>query len=72
MKYKCGSDIAEVFEGLNEKGDGLWGAPWVDPCVGSGRIREVGYEVGRPGAGLEKFAVRAIGEAGSEGSAEIR
>ena len=72
LEYKCGSDDPEVFESLGEQSDGLWGAPWVEPCVGPGCVCEGGDEVSRPGAFPEKFAVWAVGEAGSEGSAEIR
>ena len=46
--------------------------PWVVPCVGSGRVSEGGYEVGRPGTLPEEFAVRAVGKASAEGSAEVR
>jgi len=52
LEYKCGSDDTEVFESLSEKGDGLWGAPWVDPCVGSGCVCEGGDKVCRPGTFL--------------------
>ena len=72
LEYKCSSDDTEVFESLSEQSNGLWGAPWVDPCVGSGCVCEGGDEVSRPGSLSEEFAVRAVGEAGSEGSAEIR
>jgi hypothetical protein len=50
----------------------LWGAPWVVPCISSGRVSEGGYEVGRPGALPEEFAVRAVGKASTEVSAEVR
>ena len=40
-------------------------------CVGPGCVCEGGDEVSRLGAFPEKVAVRAVGEAGSEGSAEI-
>ena len=71
LEYKCSGDSTEVFESLCEQSDGLRGAPWVDPCVGSGCVCEESDEVSRPGSFPEEFAVRAIGEAGSEGSAEI-
>ena len=71
LEYKCSSDDTEVFESLSEQGDSLWGAPWIDPCVGFGCFCERGDEVSRSGSLSEEFAVRAIGEAGLEGSAEI-
>jgi hypothetical protein len=61
VQYKCWGNGSIAFESFGEKGDCLWGAPWVVPCVGSGCVYEGGYEVGRPGALLEMFAVRAVG-----------
>ena len=48
------------------------GEPWVVPCISSGRVSERGYEVGCPGALPKEFAVRAVGKASTEGSAEVR
>ena len=72
LEYKCSCDDTEVFESLSEQGNVLRGAPWVDPCVGPGCVCEGGDEVSRPGSLPKEFAVWAAGEAGSEGSAEIR
>ena len=72
LEYKCSGDDSEVFESFSEQSDGLRGAPWADPCVGPGCVCEGGDEVSRPGSLPEEFAVRAVGEAGLEGSAEIR
>ena len=52
--------------------DGQWGAPRIFPCIRSGRVFEGDYEVGGPGALLEEFAVWTVGEASTEGSAEVR
>ena len=51
---------------FGEEGLGQW-RRWVSRI----RVLEGGYEVGGPGALPEKFAVRAIGEASTEGSAEV-
>ena len=45
--------------------------PRIVPFIRSGRVFEGGYEVGGPGTFPEKFAVRAVGEASAEGSAEV-
>ena len=72
FQYEFSGDGTVAFESLGEKGDRHGRAPWVVPCVGSGRVSEGGYEVGRPGTLPEEFAVRAVGKASAEGSAEVR
>ena len=72
FQYECSGDVTVAFEGFGEKGDCHGRAPWVVPCVGSGRVSEGGYEVGRPGTLPEEFAVRAVDEASVECSAEVR
>ena len=71
-QFECSGDGTIAFEGLGEKGDCLWGAPWVVPCISSGRVSELGYEVGCPGTLPEEFAVRAVDKASAECSAEVR
>jgi len=72
IQYECSGDGTIAFEGFGEKCNCQWGAPWVVPGVGSGRIREGGYEVGRPGALPEELAVWAVSEASLKGSAKVR
>jgi hypothetical protein len=64
-----GSDGTVIFESLDKEGVRCGGAPWVVPGVSSRCICKGGYEVGRPDALSEEFTVRAVDEAGTEGSA---
>jgi hypothetical protein len=72
IQYECSGDGTIAFEDFGEERDCLWEAPWVVPCISSGRVSERGYGVGRPGVLPEEFAVRADGKASTEGSAEVR
>ena len=72
VEYIVGSDGTVAFAGFDEEGNRRGGAPWIVPGVGSRCICKEGYEVGCPSALPEELAVRAVGEASMEGSAEVR